>query len=59
VTDRHIIALGGGGIADADDVGTELSEAISAAEGSGVYAVAPGDDGAAVETAVPCRMLAG
>ena len=38
--------------------GTELSEAISAAEGSGVYAVAPGVDGTAIETALPCRMLA-
>jgi peptidase E len=38
-------------------VGTELLEAISAREGSGVYAVAAGGDGAAVETAVPCRML--
>jgi peptidase E len=38
-------------------VGTELSEAISAREGSGVYAVRAGDDGSVVETPVPCRLL--
>jgi dipeptidase E len=38
-------------------VGTELLEAISAREGSGVYAVAAGEEGAAVETAVPCSLL--
>jgi peptidase E len=38
-------------------VGTELAEAISSVEGSGVYRVARGEDGAAVETPVPCRTL--
>ena len=43
MADRHIVALGGGGIADAD--------------GPLVYAVAAGGDGGAVETVVPCRLL--
>ena len=40
-------------------IGTDLSEAIAEREGSGVYAVALGDGGGAIETPLACRLLSG